>query len=101
MYNFIEYSDVYLKTSGSLWQYYRDKQALDNNGNIIGFLANNNNSKSVKFKHQKAEQTRNNATKDVEIMVSLKYLSNFWKTLEILLIGCELVFSWDDWEILF
>ena len=28
--------------------------------------------------------------KDVEIMVPLKYLSNFWKTLEISLINCEM-----------
>ena len=25
MYNLIEYSDNYVKTSGSLWQYYRDE----------------------------------------------------------------------------
>ena len=44
MYNFIEHSDTYLKTSESLWQYYRYEPALDNNNNIIGFPANNNNS---------------------------------------------------------
>ena len=43
MYNLIEYSDVYLKTSGHLWQYYRDKLALDNNNNIIVFPTNVNN----------------------------------------------------------
>ena len=37
-YNLIEYSDVYSKTSWSLWQYYRDETALDNNNNIIDFL---------------------------------------------------------------
>ena len=35
IYNLIEFSDTYPKTSGSLWQYYRDEPALDNNGNII------------------------------------------------------------------
>ena len=45
MYNLIEYSDVYSNTSGSLWQYYRDEPALDNNNNLIDFSANNNNSK--------------------------------------------------------
>ena len=35
VYNFIEYSDVYLKTSEGLWQYYKDEPALDNNDNII------------------------------------------------------------------
>ena len=35
-------------------------------------------------------------TKDVEIMVPLKYLSNFWRTLEMLLINCkvELILTW-------
>ena len=32
MHNLIEYSDIYSKISGSLWQYYRDEPALDNNG---------------------------------------------------------------------
>ena len=50
MYNLIEHSNVYLKISGSLWQYYRDEPTLDNNNNIIDFPANNNNSISFKFK---------------------------------------------------
>ena len=37
MYNFIEYSDSYSKTSGSLWQYCKDIPALNDNGNIIDF----------------------------------------------------------------
>ena len=49
MYNLTENSDAYLKTTGSLWQYYKDKPALDNNNNIINFLANNNNEISFKF----------------------------------------------------
>ena len=50
MYNLIEYGDNYSKISGSLWQYYRDKPALGNNGNIIDSLNDNNNSISFKFK---------------------------------------------------
>ena len=49
MYNLTENSDAYLKTTGSSWQYYKDKPALDNNNNIINFLANNNNKISFKF----------------------------------------------------
>ena len=49
-YNLIEYSDAYTKTSGSLWQYYGDEPAIDNNCGIIDFPANNNNSVSFKFK---------------------------------------------------
>ena len=50
MCNSLEYSDAYLKTSGSLWQYYRDEPALDANNNIIEFPADNNSSISFKFK---------------------------------------------------
>ena len=35
MYNLIEYSDNYLKTTGSLWQYYRVEPFIGNNENII------------------------------------------------------------------
>ena len=52
MYNLIEYSDADSKTSENLWKYYRDEPALDNNGNIIDFPANNNNSASFKFKQE-------------------------------------------------
>ena len=79
-----------MKTSGSLWQYYRDEPALNPNGKITDFPANNNNSASFKFKQQIAGQTGSGGTKDVEIMVPLKYLSNFWRTLEMLLISCEI-----------
>ena len=50
MYNLIEYSNAYLKTSGSLWKYYRDKPVVDNNNNSIDFPDNNNNNNSISFK---------------------------------------------------
>ena len=37
MYNLIEYSDSYSKTSGSLWQYCKDIPAVNDNGNIVDF----------------------------------------------------------------
>ena len=89
MYNLIEYSDAYSKTSGSLWQYYRDEPGLDNNGNITDFSDDNNNSASFKFKQKITGQTGNSSSKDVEIMVTLKYLNNFWRTHEMPLINCE------------
>ena len=73
MYNLIECSDAYSKTSGGLWQYYIDELALDNNNNIPDFLANSNNSTSFKFKEQITGKTGKGGTKDVEIIVSLKY----------------------------
>ena len=43
-----------------------------------------------KFKEKIIRQTGNDGTKEVEIMVSLKFFTNFWKTLEIPLISCEI-----------
>ena len=81
MYNLVECSDAYLKTSGNLWQYYRDQPDLDNNGNITDFLHDNNNSASFKFKQKITRQTENGGMKYLEIMVPLEYLSHFWRAL--------------------
>ena len=86
MYNLIEYSDNYSKTSGSLWQYYKD----DPNDNITQ-------SESFKSKIKITGKTpAAGNTKDVEIIVSLKYLSNFWRTLKMPLFNCEvnLILTW-------
>ena len=67
MYNLIEYSDNCSKTSRSLWRYYKD----DPNDNI-------KQSESFKSKIRimgKIPAAGN--TKDVEVIVPLKYLSNF------------------------
>ena len=88
MYNLIEYSDNYAKTSGSLWQYYRDER----NDNLA-------NSKSFKFKVKITGKTPNDDNeKDVEIMIPLKYLSNFWRALEMPFINCEvnLILTWSS-----
>ena len=72
IYNLIEYSDNHSKTSQSLWQYYKD----DPNNNLTDSI-------SFKFTVKVTGKTPNNRnTKDVEIIVPLKYLSNFWRTLE-------------------
>ena len=88
MYNLIEYSDNYAKTSGSLWQYCLDIPASDNNDAIFDFIENNL-TDSFNFKAKVTGQTGNDGTKNVEIMVPLKYLSNLWRTLEMPLINCE------------
>ena len=95
MYNLIEYSDNYSKTSGSLWQYCKDIPAVDNNNAIVNF-AENNATDSFNFKVKMTGQTGDDGTKNVEIMVPLKYLSNFWRTLEMPLINCEinLILTW-------
>ena len=98
MYNLIEYSDNYTKTTGSLWQYCKDIPDGSNNNNAILIFAEDNLTDSFNFKVKFTGKTRNNGTKNVEIMVPLKYLSNFWRTLEIPLINCEvnLILTWSS-----
>ena len=51
MYNLIEYSDNYSKTSESLWQYCKDIPAINDNGNIVNFNGVND-TDSFKFKEK-------------------------------------------------
>ena len=46
---------------------------------------------SFNFKAKMTGQTGDDGTKNVETMVLLKYLSNFWRTLEMPLINCEII----------
>ena len=88
MYNLIEYSDNYVKTTGSLWQYFRDEPDDDLED-----------SESFKSKIKITGKTPDDDNeKDVEIMFPLKYLSNFWRTLEMPLINCEvnLILTWSS-----
>ena len=98
MYNLIEYSDNYAKTTGSLWQYCKDIPARNNANNAIIIFSEDNITDSFKFRAKITGQTGNDGTKYVEIMVPLKYLSNFWRTLEMPLINCEinLILTWSS-----
>ena len=79
MNNLIEYSDNYSKTAGSLQQYYKG----DPNDNIAD-------SESFKSKVKVTGKTPEAGnTSNVEIIIMLKYLSNFWRNLEMPLINCE------------
>ena len=89
IYNLIEYSDDYSKTSGILFQYSRDVPVLDNNGATIDFTEANV-TDLFNLKVKLTGQTGDNGTKNVEIMVPLKYLSNFWIILEMPLINFEI-----------
>ena len=95
MYNLIEYSDNYSDTSGSLWQFKRDQQPLDNNGAFTNLTAEN----SLSFKYKSILlvimlQMEQIAEKEgVKIAVPLKYLSNYWRSLEMPLINCKVQFS--------
>ena len=73
MYNLIEYSDNYSDTSGSIWQFKRDK--IINNADVT----NDNNAPSFKCKANLIGNTENNGRKNgVKIAVPLKYFGNFW-----------------------
>ena len=95
MYNLIEYSDNYSDTSGSLWQFKRDEQPIDNNGAFINITAEN--SSSFKYKSNLIGNTNadgvNKKKEGAKIVVPLKYLSNFWRSLEMPLNNCEVEFS--------
>ena len=114
MYNLIDYSKNCRKTTGSLWNYYRDELSDDTNGPNKKVIR----SKSFNYKTRITESTYNvdekstNAegneidnpaygankvgTEEVKIAVPLKYLSNLWRTLDMPLINCEinLILTW-------
>ena len=97
MYNFLEYSKNYRKTTRSLWNYYRDEP---NNGAVGNINYSIKNSKSFDYKTSITGKLEgNNVEKDdIEIVVPLKYLGNFWRTLDVLLINCEisLTLTWSE-----
>ena len=88
MYNLIEYSDNYSDTSGSLWQFKRDEQIM-NNG--ISVDATINNLKSFKYKSSFLTNCWwYGVFKNVKVAIPLKYLSNFWRSFEIPLVNCKI-----------
>ena len=119
MYNLIKCSKSYSKTSGSLWNYYRGGFSDDTSHNY-GLNKNVTESKSFKYKKNitgstidyDVSQTITNAegddipnldydankigTKEVEIVLPLKYLINFWRELNMDLINCEVnqILTW-------
>ena len=104
MYKLIEYSDNYSKTSGSLWQYCKEIPAVNNAGNIVDFDGANA-TDSFDFKTKTTGKTDDDdEIINIEIMVPLKYLSNFWRTLEMAFINCEveLILTWSvGWVIIY
>ena len=98
MYNLVEYSKNDWKTTGSQWNYYRDQPS-----NPLS-----TNSESFKYKTSIMGNTYNVGDDDdnydakkvgkneTEIVIPLKYLSNFWRSLDIPLINCEveIILTW-------
>ena len=100
MYNLLENSKNYRKTIGSLYNYYRDELSDDNpNNNFDNITVVNSN--AFKNKNKIIGNTYNadaaaagydankEGTQSVELAISLKYLENFWRALNIPLISCE------------
>ena len=96
IYNLLEYSKNYNKTTGSLWNYYSDEPngSTDNNNVTHSIL----NSKSFDYKANFiGSMTNNNLIKNnVKIVIPLKHLNNFWRSLNMPLINCEveLILTW-------
>ena len=96
MYNLIEYSDNYSDTSGSLWQFKRDEQNVNNEN---PFNVTTYGSSSFKGKSSLTGESTavggHRVFKNVKIAVPLKYLSNFWRSLEMPLINCKIYLELD------
>ena len=97
MYNLFECGKNYRKTAGSLFNHYRDEP----NSGAVGILNYSiKDSESFNYKTSITGKLEgNNAEQDdTEIAVPLKYLSNFWGTLDVSLINCEisLTLSWSQ-----
>ena len=79
MYNLIEYSDNYSKTSGSLWKYCKEIPAVDDDGDIAIFNGANA-ADSFSFRIMITGQADDDGEiEKVEVMVPLKNLSNLWR----------------------
>ena len=89
MYNLTEYSDNYQDSSATLYQYKRDEPP---EGDPIPNLAVDNSS-SFKYKVELLGDpvvANNIARRNVKVVVPLKYLSNFFRSLEMPLINCKI-----------
>ena len=97
MYNLLEYSKSYRKTSGSLFDYYRDEPNSEEVGGVNFSIQN---SASFDYKADTMPVVPNYVADtanpnhevelEVEISIPLKYLGNFWRSLDMLLINCEI-----------
>ena len=97
MYNLLEYSKNYKKATRSLWNYYRDGPNNSVSANNITHSILNSKSFDYKANFMENSVTQNNFTKnDAKVVVPLKHLSNFWRSLNIPLINCEieLILTW-------
>ena len=83
VYNLLEYSDNYQDSIGSFYQFKRDEPP-DNNAEVA------NNTTSLVYKSKLNKRTDNNNVNNVKLVVPLKYVSNFFISLEIPLVNCKI-----------
>ena len=93
MYNLIEYSDNYQDSSGTLYQYKRDEPAEDDA--VADLTADHSDSSKYKIKllgnvSEVAGDAAGIIRLNVKVVVLLKYLSNFFRSLEMPLINCKI-----------
>ena len=89
MYNLIEYSDNYQDSSATLYQYKRDEPPEDDA--VADLTADNPSSFKYKINLSGNPVVANNvASRNVKVVVPLKYLSNFFRSLEMPLIICKI-----------
>ena len=105
MYNLLEYSkklkNYYEKTSGSLFNYYRDEPSeitIGAGNNAINISIRNSKSFDHKTEITRSLDAGEDEKEDATIAIPLKYLGNFWRSLDIPLINCEitLILSWHE-----
>ena len=95
MYNLIEYSDNYQDSSATLYQYKRDEPPEDDA--VANLTADNSSSFKYKFsllgnipQIDGAGNVARVGRLNVKVVVPLNYLSNFFRSLEMLLINCKI-----------
>ena len=101
MYNLIEYSKNYRKTTGSLCNYYRDEPNNGSNGagnNRINFSIKDSKYFDYKTSITGRLEGGNVEKYDVKIVLPLRHLNNFWRKLDMSLINCEvsLTLTWSE-----
>ena len=97
-YNLLEYSKNYKKTTGSLWNYYRDEPSnpLSSNSKSFKYKASITGNTYIIGDGEENYDANKVGKNETEVVIQLKYLSNFWSSLKIPLINCqiELILTW-------
>ena len=98
MYNLLEYSKNYRKTTSSMWNYDKDEPSnpLSSNSESLKYKTSiTGNTYNVGDDEEGYDANKVGKNKS-KVVIPLKHLSNFWRSLNILLINCkvELILTW-------